>query len=458
MSGSIVSTGYDMHREVELFLQAYPSVAMIEALITDCNGVARGKWIPRGKIQSVLKDGLKLPKSALGLDIWGRDIPALAHANGDIDGYCLAVEESLRPILSKRGIDQGQLIMTMVNEDSSPYLGDPRQVLARLVDRCRDRGLVPCMAAELEFSLLPDPGHGRPLREALTQHETLGGNLYALDELDRHGEMLDELREAFDVQGLPYEGIIKESAPAQFEINMAHSDDVMALADQIVRMQRGIRTVASRYGLIASFMPKPIDNEAGNGMHVHCSLLHEKGGNVFNNDTEKGSPLLRQAIAGCLALMPDSMLLFAPSFNAYRRFQAGNHAPTVPTWGYDNRTTALRVPAGPPTAKRIEHRVAGADANPYLVLAVVLAGILHGIDNKLRPSNPVDGNAWEMKHSAEDLPCLMDVAIATFEQSALIATYLSAEFQTLYVHTKKQELAEFQRRVTDFEIESYLRG
>jgi glutamine synthetase len=302
------------------------------------------------------------------------------------------------------------------------------------------------MAAELEFSLLPDPGHGRPLREALTQHETLGGNLYALDELDRHGEMLDELREAFDVQGLPYEGIIKESAPAQFEINMAHSDDVMALADQIVRMQRGIRTVASRYGLIASFMPKPIDNEAGNG------------GNVFNNDTEKGSPLLRQAIAGCLALMPDSMLLFAPSFNAYRRFQAGNHAPTVPTWGYDNRTTALRVPAGPPTAKRIEHRVAGADANPYLVLAVVLAGILHGIDNKLRPSNPVDGNAWEMKHSAEDLPCLMDVAIATFEQSALIATYLSAEFQTLYVHTKKQELAEFQRRVTDFEIESYLRG
>ena len=156
-----------MHREVELFLQAYPSVAMIEALITDCNGVARGKWIPRSKIQSVLKDGLKLPKSALGLDIWGRDIPALAHANGDIDGYCLAVEESLRPILTKRGIDQGQLIMTMVNEDGSPYLGDPRQILSRLVGECRARGLIPCMAAELEFSLLPDPGHDRPLREAL---------------------------------------------------------------------------------------------------------------------------------------------------------------------------------------------------------------------------------------------------------------------------------------------------
>jgi len=119
-----------MRREVDLFLKAYPSVAMIEALITDANGVARGKWIPRGKIQSVLENGLKLPKSALGLDVWGRDIPELAHSNGDIDGYCMAVEDSLRPVLSQRGVDQGQLIMTMFNEDETPFMGDPRQVLA----------------------------------------------------------------------------------------------------------------------------------------------------------------------------------------------------------------------------------------------------------------------------------------------------------------------------------------
>jgi glutamine synthetase len=458
MLGYVAKIGHHMNREVDSFLQAYPSVAMIEALITDCNGVARGKLIPRSKIHAVLKDGLKLPKSALGLDIWGRDIPALAHANGDIDGYCLAVEESLKPTMTKRGIDQGQLIMTMVNEDGSPYLGDPRQILSRLVSEFRRRGLTPCMAVELEFSLLPDPGHDRPLREALKEHDTLGGNLYALDELDRHGDMLDELREAFKIQDLPYEGIIKESAPAQFEINMAHSDDVLTLADQIIRMQRGIRTVATRHGLIASFMPKPMDNEAGNGMHVHCSLLQKDGSNVFNNDSEQGSPTLGNAIAGCLALMPESMLIFAPGFNAYRRFQAGNHAPTVPTWGYDNRTTALRVPAGPPMAKRIEHRVAGADANPYLVLAVVLAGILHGVDTELSPPNPIDGNAWDMEHGVDDLPCLMEVAISRFEESTLLAQYLSADFQTLFAYTKRQELSEFQRRVTDFEIESYLRG
>lgn len=447
-----------MRREIDLFLKAFPDVAMIEALITDCNGVARGKWIPRGKIQSVLENGLKLPKSALGLDIWGRDIPELAFATGDIDGYCMVVENSLRPMLTPRGIDQGQLIMTMYNEDQTPFLGDPRQILAKLVARFSKQKLRPCMAVELEFSLLPDPGHDRPLREAFKGRESLGGNLYALDELDRHAEMLETLREAFEIQDLPYEGIIKEAAPAQFEINMAHSDNVLELADQIIRMQRCVRMVAARFGMIASFMPKPMDDEAGNGMHVHCSLLDERGANVFNDGSEHGSKMLRQAVAGCLKVMPDSMLVLAPSFNAYRRFQAGNHAPTVPTWGLDNRTTALRIPAGPPAAKRIEHRVAGADANPYLTLAVVLAGVLHGLDKKMTPPAPIQGNAWDQEHGADDLPTLMSHAIESFQASTTLRHYLSEEFQTIFAKTKQQELDEFQRRVTDFEIESYLRG
>ena len=199
------------------------------------------------------------------------------------------------------------------------------------------------MAAELEFYLLPDPGRDRPLREALDSLDSLGGNLYALNELDHHSEMLDLLRENFETQDLPYEGIIKESAPAQFEINMAHSDNVMHMADQIVRMQRIIRRVASQCNLIASFMPKPLDDEAGNGMHIHCSLLEERGLNVFNDGSDEGSPLLRQAVAGCLDMMADSMLIFAPSFNAYRRW-AGNHAPTVPTWAMT--TATLRIPSG----------------------------------------------------------------------------------------------------------------
>ena len=447
-----------MQRDIDLFLKAYPDVEMIEALITDCNGVARGKWIPRSKIPAAMKEGLKLPKSALGLDIWGRDIPELAHANGDIDGYCEVVADSLRPMLTVRGADQAQLIMTMKDETGAPYMGDPRQVLAKVLEGFAARGLKPCVAAELEFYLLPDPGSERPLRSALDSLSTLGGNLYALNELDRHADMLDILRQNFAAQDLPFEGIIKESAPAQFEINMAHSDDVLGLADQIIRIQRNIRRVAARCGLIASFMAKPLDDEAGNGMHIHCSLLEERSLNVFNDGSEGGSPLLKNALAGCIDLMADSMLIFAPSFNAYRRFQAGNHAPTVPTWGYDNRTTALRIPASPPEATRVEHRVAGADANPYLAIAAVLAGILHGLENKLDPPGPITGNAWEMEHEIPNLPCLMSVAVERFLASPLIEQYLSAEFRELFGKTKQQELAEFQRRVTDFEIESYLKG
>ncbi len=430
---------------------------MVEALITDCNGIARGKWLPVQKLDTIEKQGLKLPKSALGLDVWGRDIPALAHANGDIDGYCHLVEGSLRPLLTERGVDQAQVLLSMFDKHGNPYMGDPRQVLQALVNRFTEKELRPCMAVELEFSLLPKPETSEAIGAALRDQNAVGGNLYSLSELDYHGPLLEALRQAFDTQDLPYEGIVKESAPSQFEINVAHSDDVMLLADQVIRMQRTIRAVSARHGFVASFMPKPIDDEAGNGLHVHCSLLDENGTNVFDDGGEEGSDLLRYAVAGGLELLPASMLLFAPSFNAYRRFQPGNHAPTESAWGYDNRTTAIRIPESPSAARRLEHRVAGADANPYLVLAAVLAGIWHGIENTLSPPNPTEGNAWDREIDAPVLPTTMDEAISVFDKSDVLSSYLTSEFKTLFLATKVQERNEFAKRVTKFELETYLR-
>ena len=430
---------------------------MVEALITDCNGIARGKWLPVQKLDMIEQQGLKLPKSALGLDVWGRDIPALAQANGDIDGYCHLVEGSLRPLLTERGLDQAQVLLTMFDKDGSPYMGDPRQVLQALVTRFTEKELKPCMAVELEFSLIPKPETSEDIGTALRDQNVVGGNLYSLSELDHHGPLLEALRQAFDTQDLPYEGIVKESAPSQFEINVAHSDNVMLLADQVIRMQRTIRAVSARHGFVASFMPKPIDDEAGNGLHVHCSLLDENGANVFDDGGEEGSDLLRYAVAGCLELLPASMLLFAPSFNAYRRFQPGNHAPTESAWGYDNRTTAIRIPESPSEARRIEHRVAGADANPYLILAAVLAGIWHGIENTLSPPKPVEGSAWDQEIDAPALPTTMDKAIEVFEKSDVLSNYLSGEFKTLFLATKVQEWNEFAKHVTEFELETYLR-
>ncbi len=430
---------------------------MVEALITDCNGIARGKWLPAQKLDTIEKQGLKLPKSALGLDVWGRDIPSLAHTNGDIDGYCHLVEGSLRPLMTERGVDQAQVLLSMFNKDESPYMGDPRQVLHALVTRFTEKELKPCMAVELEFSLLPKPKTSEAMSTALRDQNAVGGNLYALSELDCHGPLLEALRQAFHTQNLPYEGIVKEAAPSQFEINVAHMDDVILLADQVIRMQRIIRVVSARHGFVASFMPKPIQDEAGNGLHVHCSLLDENGTNVFDDGGDEGSDLLRYAVAGCLELLPASMLLFAPSFNAYRRFQPGNHAPTESAWGYDNRTTAIRIPESPTAARRIEHRVAGADANPYLVLAAVLAGIWHGIENTLSPPNPIKGNAWDQEIDAPALPTTMDESISVFGKSDVLSSYLTGEFKTLFLATKVQEWNEFAKRITEFELETYLK-
>ena len=445
-----------MHPNIDTLLAQHPDIETVEALITDCNGAARGKWLPIKKLSALLSDGIKLPKSAVAQDAWGRDVPRIALDNGDPDGWCQAVPDSLVPVLTATGVDRAQVILTMFKDDGAPLLSDPRQVLGQVVDKLKQKGLAPRVAIELEFNLFKRPDNNQTLRDALPAENETGGNLYGLSSLDEHAALFDALKASFETQGLPYEGVLKEAAPAQYEINVAYSDDAVAYCDQIIRMQRCTRAVAARFGALASFMPKPMENQAGNGMHVHCSLLDTSGENVFDSGDINGTPQLRQAVAGCLELMADTQLMFAPSYNAYRRFQAGNHAPTQPNWGYDNRTTALRIPASPSPATRIEHRVAGADSNPYLAVAALLSGIHLGIDRQCEAPPPISGNAWVEDAANVCLPGHMAEAIARFSESANVRETLSAEFQFAFSEVKKQELGEFERRVTDFELETYL--
>ena len=445
-----------MHSNADILLAQHPDIETVEALITDCNGAARGKWLPIEKLPALLTDGIKLPKSAVAQDAWGRDVPRIALDNGDLDGWCQAVPDSLVPVLTATGIDRAQVVMTMFKDDGAPLLSDPRQVLAQVVDKLEKKGFVPRVAIELEFNLFRRPDDNQTLRDALPAENETGGNLYGLSSLDEHATLFDALKASFETQRLPYEGVLKEAAPAQYEINVAYCDNAVAYCDQIISMQRCIRAVAQRFGALASFMPKPMQNQAGNGMHVHCSLLDTSGKNVFDSGDLNGTPQLRQAVAGCLELMADTQLIFAPSYNAYRRFQAGNHAPTQPNWGYDNRTTALRIPASPSPATRIEHRVAGADSNPYLAVAALLAGVYLGIDRQYEAPPSISGNAWVEDQDSACLPSHMAEAIAKFSESANVREILSTEFQFAFSEVKKQELAEFERRVTDFELETYL--
>ncbi|AQA20002.1 glutamine synthetase [Halioglobus japonicus] len=449
-----------MSVEVDWFLRAHPEITTVEALLPDCNGVMRGKWLPRPKLGKVFEGELKLPKTALSLDIWGRDVEELVFSTGDADGLCRPIEGTLLPAPWSPGGERGQVMLAMYDLNGSPYMGDPAHVLARVVERFHASGWRPVIAAELEFSLvtLNATGNGATLPDHTcpvpASGSPIGGNTYGLDVLNEHRVMMEDLRTACEAQDLPFDGVVKESAPSQYEVNMQHVSDPVLAARQIIMMKRLIKGVAAKHRLIASFMAKPFEEEAGNGMHVHCSVLDEQGLNIFDDGSDKGTPLLQNAIAGCLTYMAESVAIFAPSYNAYRRFQKGCHAPTYPSWGYENRTVAVRVPAGSPTARRLEHRVAGADTNPYLLFAVILSGMLEGIRENLSPGDPISGDGYAQEEAA--LPVYMPDAVQLFSESDFIRNSLGEELQRIYTLTKSQEIAEFRRRITDLEYLTYL--
>jgi len=200
-----------------------------------------------------------------------------------------------------------------------------------------------------------------------------------------------------------------------------------------------IKGLARRHGYVATFMAKPFDADSGNGMHMHFSVLDGDGRNVFDDGTPRGTDILRAGVAGCLAAMPGSTLIFAPHANSYARLVPGAHAPTGAGWGYENRTTALRIPGGPAPARRIEHRVAGGDINPYLAFAVILGAAITGIDDAMTPPAPITGNAYDA-----DLPQLAgdwQGAIDLFESDPMIARIFSPEIIANLVMTKRQEHA-----------------
>jgi len=351
-----------------------------------------------------------------------------------------------------------QLLISLADENGTPSPLDPRELLRALQERFRARGLQPVVASEMEFFLL------RPERDAQgcplhTQTDSVGGALghgqtYGLEAMAEVEEFLHDVRDGGRIQELPLDTLVKESAPSQYEINLLHRDDALLAADQAVLLQRLIRGVARRHELLATFMAKPFGDLAGNGMHLHCSLVDEAGKNLFDDGGEEGTALLRHAIAGCLETLPDVMLLLAPSLNSYRRFQRGMHTPLAPCWGYENRTVALRVPAGDPPSRRLEHRVAGADAQPHLAVAALLAGMLYGIDRKLEPQPATEGNAYEQ--FAPTLPRYWEDALDCFRRSRFVAEYLGSEFQEVYTQLKQQEVDEFARHVTPLEYDMCL--
>lgn len=438
------------------WLRARPEIKNLRAGVCDMNGVMRGKMIPVAQAEKALSGGLRIPLSTTSVDIWGNDIAdsKLVYETGDGDGI---LQWTGRNILPMDWLDQptGLLPLWLSNEDGQPFSADPRQALAGVLDQYSALGLTPVVATELEFYLVdrskprPAPPHSPVTGKPLDANAVL-----SIDELDHFDGFFDDVYAACAEQNIPADAAIAEGGAGQFEINLLHTNDALRAADDAMLFKRVVKGMARKHNLAASFMAKPYAERAGNGLHVHFSLVDEKGHNIFDDGSEKGSDQLLHAIAGLLDTMPQSTLVFSPHLNSYRRLQPHTHAPTAICWGYENRHAAIRVPGGPPSARRIEHRVAGADANPYLVLATILGGALSGLKNKALPDAPVNGDNFPV--DAHHIPDDWRSAIKSFEEAENLSTIFSPLLRNLFAACKKQEYAVFAEQVTDFEFSTYL--
>jgi glutamine synthetase len=393
--------------ELAAFLAAHPDVRAVQIMITDPSGVLRGKSVRREELVRIYASGRQVAGSILGLDITGEDVDAtgLVWDTGDADMCARPIAGTLKraPWLAA---PTGQLMLTLFDGQGQPAAADPRHALVRVLERFAALGMRPVVACELEFYLLKDEGGGRLVPAGGGRPgERQKIDAYSLTRLDDLAPVFDEVYRAAQAQDLPAETLMSEYAPGQFEITLHHRDDALRAVDEAVMFKRLLRGVAARHGLIACFMAKPFTARAGSGLHVHVSM-NEDGRNLFASDDPAGTPLLRHAIGGMRATMAESMAVFAPNANSYRRFVSQSYAPTAPIWGINNRSVSLRVPAGPAASRHVEHRIAGADANLYLAVATVLAAAELGNSRAHRPG-PAGGRQWlragEGAHAAADL-------------------------------------------------------
>lgn len=453
--------------EFDAFLKRHPKIQEVDVFVHDLNGFLRGKRFPVGEAPKIWESGVEMPRCLLFLDPTGDDLDPGGRSErlGDPDGTATPIPGRLSPVpWAEQPTAQVLLQMHDPFLDGEPNAGKPskfcpRAALAGTLAKLQALGVTPVVAVELEFYLLdskrgPD-GAPLPPRNPLTGLTETSKQPYSMDDLDAYAGFIRQTAAYATAQNIPASAAITEYSPGQFEINLKHEADAVAACDNAVLLKRCIKGSARQMGYQASFMSKPFLNAAGSGMHVHVSLVDKAGKNLFGETGEKGEALLRHAIGGLQATMAESMAIFGANPNASRRYVPGANVPMSTEWGRNNRTVAFRIPAGGPKARRIEHRVAGADANPYLVMAAILAGIAHGLEKRLDPGK--EAKTGDFTRPADPkIPFKFAPALERLAAARILPRYIEKECLDLYVDARRVELEKFYDAISPREYEWYL--
>jgi glutamine synthetase len=349
-----------------------------------------------------------------------------------------------------------QVIMDCVNHEGKAIEFAPRSVLRRVTNLYKDLGWTPIVAPELEFYLLernPNPDIALSPPVGRSGRKETSRQLYSIDAVNEFDPLFEDIYDYSALMGLELDTLIHEFGAGQMEINFLH-DEPMILADKSFFFKRLLREAAMRHGMYATFMAKPMQNEPGSAMHIHQSVIDSHTGkNIFSNADGSASKIFFHYIAGLQKYLPAAMVLLAPYVNSYRRIVRNGAAPINIEWGYDNRTVGIRVPISEPDARRVENRVVGADANPYLAMAVTLACGYLGIKEKLTPTEVTTGSAYASDYQ---LPRVLSQAIRELENSQALHEVLGKDFVDVYLAVKDAEQDEFMRVISPWEREHLL--
>lgn len=449
----------EMTDEDDATLDLIVGCEQIDLILPDMNGLLRGKRVTRDALDKVYQNGVCLPMSLIGTDVTGNTVEetGLGYDIGDEDRICRPIPGTLRPI-PWQAKPMAQCLIQMEDGQGGLFEANPREVLKRVVDRYQAKGLTPVVAVELEFYLLDAAltADGRPQASInpATGRRNTTTQVYSMEDLNDYQGFTDAISDACRRQRIPADTAVAEYAPGQFEINLKHRNDAVAACDDAILLKRAIKAVAGKQGLLASFMAKPFVDQAGSGTHIHVSVLDRDGNNIFACTPDAPATTLKHAVAGLQRTSRDCMVMFAPHANSYRRFVLNAFVPLNDCWGFNNRTVAMRIPHSDPDNIRIEHRIAGADANPYLVTAAVLAGMLEGLENGGDPGPAIVGNAYEQTAMRE---LFWRDTLRDFMDSAFIGNTFGSHFQHIFGQQKLKELRSFEREVTTLEIDWYLR-
>ena len=441
----------------ETFFENNPNIEFIDCFLHDLNGLQRGKRVPAQSWQKLLTEGVELPASMFVSEINGETILSTGRGfnDADPDMHCIPIPNTIRLLPWSNGT-RAQVMLEMMDVNNDKYFMNPRTRLDSILKQFEELGLKAVLAIELEFYIIGADSIEQPLLPLSKQTglPIKAGQVYHIDTLLEFENFLQDMEEGARLFEIPTTTITSEYSPGQFEINLKHTDNIDQACIDSMLLKKLVKLAAGKNSYQSTFMSKPYVEHNGSGMHIHVSLYDNQGKNVFQDQET-----LHKAIGGLIAASNESMLYFAPHANSYRRYMddPNSYVPIRASWGKNNRSVALRIPNSLPEATRIEHRIAGADANPWLCSAALLAGIHYGLTNQIQP--PAEGQGYTNNNPAFHLlPKTWESALNHHAESKIIQEYFTKDFHRAFHEVKNYEHNQFQEYITPKEYEWYMKN